>query len=365
VTALLSGSGLAIALAVAGAFCFAGAAVLQHRAVTAATPTAVGVGGPRPGRALPWSGLIAATRRPGWILGLALAGGGTVLHGIALVLAPLSVVQPVGVLAVPMAVVLSAVRTGRRPGGGVLAAVAVCVAGVAVFVGVAAGTAVNGPPPGGATLIAGLVVAAVVAALGAVGLDHTGWIRCVCCATAGAVAFGLVSTLLRAVSQEVVYGVGALLDLGVLGSVIGLITALLAGGWLVQQAFAAGAPEVVIACLTVVDPIVAVLLGAVLLGEGAATPAGIWLLLVSAAAAATAGVVALARHHPDAAGRRSARGQAAHRLAPGRVRPVDRVRPLEGLRPPERVRPLDRVRPARADRRSAMDPRPHDSLRRR
>ncbi len=354
-TALLSGSGLAIALAVAGAFCFAGAAVLQHRAVTAATPAAVG--GTRAARqrpaALSLSGLIAATRRPGWILGLALAGGGTLLHAIALVLAPLSVVQPVGVLAVPVAVVLSAVRTGRRPGGGVLAAVAVCVVGVGVFVGIAAGTAVNGPAPGGATLIAGLVVAAVVVALGAVGLDHTGWIRCVCCATAGAVAFGLVSTLMRAVSQDVVFGAGALLDLGVLGSVVGLIVALVAGGWLVQQAFASGPPEVVIACLTVVDPIVAVLLGAVLLGEGAATPAGVWLLLVLAASAATAGVVALARHHPDAAGRRSAHHQPAHRLPPAGVRLL------------ERVRPIDRVRPVRADRRPALDGSPHDSLRRR
>jgi hypothetical protein len=64
-------------------------------------------------------------------------------------------------------------------------------------------------------------------------------------------------------------------------------------------------------------------------------------------------VVALARHHPDAAGRRSAHRQAGRRL------------PLDRGRAPERVRGLDRVRPVRADRRSAMDTRPHDSLRRR
>src|SRR4051812_41304789 len=181
-----------------GAVCFAGAAVLQHRAVTAATPGSIGPGDPS---ALSMPGLLAATRRPGWLLGLALAGGGTVLHAGALVLAPLSVVQPVGVLAVPIAVLLSAVRTGRRPGRNVLAAVAVCVGGVATFVSLAAGSAVSSPPPGGATLAAGLAVAAVVLALAAVGLEHTGWVRCVSCATAGAVAFGLVSTLVRAVSQ--------------------------------------------------------------------------------------------------------------------------------------------------------------------
>jgi hypothetical protein len=313
-TPLLSGSGPAIILAMLGAVCFAGAAVLQHRAVTAATPGSVGPGDPP---ALSMPGLLAATRRPGWLLGLALAGGGTVLHAGALVLAPLSVVQPVGVLAVPIAVLLSAVRTGRRPGRNVLVAVAICVGGVATFVGLAAGTAVSSPPPGGATLVAGLVVAAVVLALAAVGLEHTGWLRCVSCATAGAVAFGLVSTLVRAVSQEVVFGVTALLDPSVLATVTGIGAAVLAGGWLVQQAFASGPPEVVIACLTVVDPIVAVLLGTMLLQEGAATPAETWLLMVMAAAAATAGVVVLARHHPDAAERRAVRRAVAPLPAPG------------------------------------------------
>jgi hypothetical protein len=68
---------------------------------------------------------------------------------------------------------------------------------------------------------------------------------------------------------------------------------------------------VVIACLTVVDPIVAVLLGAVLLGEGAATPPDSWVLLVGAAFTATVGVIALARHHPDAVAARAARTGAA------------------------------------------------------
>ena len=61
-TALLSGSGPAIILAMLGAVCFAGAAVLQHRAVTAATPGSVGPGD-LPALTMP--GLLAATRRPG------------------------------------------------------------------------------------------------------------------------------------------------------------------------------------------------------------------------------------------------------------------------------------------------------------
>jgi hypothetical protein len=146
-----------------------------------------------------------------------------------------------------------------------------------------------------------------VLALAGLGLARSGWVRCVACATAGAAAFGLVSALVRAVSQSVVAGDVGPFELPVLAAVAGIAAAVLVGGWLVQQAFASGPPEVVIACLTVVDPIVAVLLGAVLLGEGVATPVETWLVLAGAAITATAGVIALARHHPDAAAARAAR----------------------------------------------------------
>jgi hypothetical protein len=301
---LLTGPGIAIALAMLGAVCFAGAAVLQHRAVSARSgPFLDG----EAGKALSLRGLGAIARRPGWLAGLALAAGGSALHAIALVLAPLSVVQPIGVLAVPIAVLLTAVQRGRAPATGVVVGVLLSIGGVAVFVLTAASTAVSSPPPDQATLFASLVVAGIVLLLAAIGMARTGWTRCVACAMGGAAAFGLVSALVRAVSQSVASGDVGALEPPVLAAVTGIGAAVLVGGWLVQQAFASGPPEVVIACLTVVDPIVAVLLGAVLLGEGAATPAETWLLLVVAAATATAGVVALARHHPDAVAARAAR----------------------------------------------------------
>jgi drug/metabolite transporter (DMT)-like permease len=294
--------GVAIALAATAAFCFAGAAVLQHRAVSA------DAGSRDDG--LSMNGLRAAARTPGWLLGLALAAGGTTLHAVALVLAPLSVVQPIGVLAVPIAVLISVVRTRKRPTGGVLVGVALSIAGVGAFVGLAAGTSVSSPAPDSALLVAGLAVALVVGLLAAIGLARSGWVRCVTCATAGAVSFGLVSALMRAVSQTVTNSTAefwvALLDPAVLAALAGLAGALAVGGWLVQQAFASGPPEVVVACLTVVDPIVAVLLGVFLLGEGADSFIGTWLLLLASAAVATAGVVALASHHPDALARREA-----------------------------------------------------------
>jgi hypothetical protein len=289
-----------IALAVVAAFCFAGAALLQHRAVSAEPDTGSRSGG---------LSMRDVSRRPGWLLGLVLAAGGSTLHAIALVLAPLSVVQPVGVLAVPIAVVLTAARTHRKPTAGMLVGVLVCVTAVVTFVGTAAGSAVSTPAPGRATLLAGVIVGLVVLVLAGVGLARTGWARCVACAMAGAAAFGLVSALVRAVSQAVTSGEIGIIDPAVLATVAGVAAAILTGGWLVQQAFTSGPPEVVVACLTVVDPIVAVLFGIVLLGEGNATPATHWAVLGAAAFVATVGVAVLARHHPDATLRAAVRAR--------------------------------------------------------
>jgi drug/metabolite transporter (DMT)-like permease len=298
-TGALTGSAGAISLAVVAAVCFAGAAVLQHGAVSAeSAPHESG-----DSQTLTLRGLRAVARQPGWLTGLVLAGSGTALHAVALILAPLSVVQPIGVLAVPIAVLLTAQRSRRAPGARVVGWVAMSVLGVAAFVVTAAGTAVTSQPQTGAPLVAAAVVAGVVVVLAVVGLAQSGWVRCVACATAGAVAFGLVSGLVRAVSQSIAPGLRGLLDPSVVVVVVVIGAAVVVGGWLVQQAFASGPPEVVVACLTVVDPIVAVVLGAVLLGEGAATPPAFLLVLVAAAAVAAVGVVGLAKHHPDAASR--------------------------------------------------------------
>lgn len=308
---------VAIALAVVGAICFAGAAVLQHRAVDAVT-------GPGPDDALTLRGLRSLVRRPGWLAGFALAGGGSGLHAAALVLAPLSVVQPIGVLAVPFAVLLAVRRTRRRPAAPVLAGVALSVAGIAAFVAITAGTAVNAPVPDGATLVATASATALVLVLGVLAALRSGWVRSVACATAGAVAFGLVSALLRAMSLHIAdwqVTKGSVWP-EMIATAAGIGVALLVGSWLVQQGFAAGPPEGVIACLTVVDPIVAVVLGAVLLGEGAATPVDTAVLLATCAAAAVAGVLMLTRHQGRAGLIAAARSRPDPDRAPRRPLPV-------------------------------------------
>ncbi len=302
----LLASAPAILLAVVAAGCFAVAASLQHGAIDDVSDD--------DGGRLGLAAFRALLRRPGWLLGLATAGAGSGLHAVALVLSPLAVVQPIGVLAVPIAVLLTVRRTGESPGRGVLLGVALCVAGVAAFVVIAANSTTSTRVPDFATLIAAGISLALVLVLVAVAVLRTGWIRCVAWVTAGAVAFGLVSALVRALSQQVTTGLVGITDPRFLGTAAGIAVALVIGGWFVQQGFATGAPEVVIACLTVVDPIVAVLLGIVLLGEGPATNGLAAVVLVLCALAAAAGVVSLARYHPDA--RRARAAARAARSAP-------------------------------------------------
>ncbi|MGO1840435.1 MAG: multidrug DMT transporter permease, partial [Candidatus Microbacterium stercoravium] len=80
---------------------------------------------------------------------------------------------------------------------------------------------------------------------------------------------------------------------------IALAAAGLAGAYFVQTAYASGPPDLVIAGLTVVDPIVAVIIGATLLGEAARTPIWTMIIWTIAGGAAAIGVVLLAKRHPQ------------------------------------------------------------------
>src|SRR5437763_16359775 len=95
---------LAIALAALSACGYATGARLQHSAVHAT----IGDQG------LAVRSQLKLVRNTRWLLGLSAFACGALLHATALGLAPLSVVQAVGVLALPITVVLN-VRQPRIP----------------------------------------------------------------------------------------------------------------------------------------------------------------------------------------------------------------------------------------------------------
>lgn len=284
---------LAVALAVVAAACFALAAALQHRAAGAAF---TGSGEPQATRRLTARRLLTTIRNRWWMFGFGLAGLGAVLHAVGLALAPVSVIQPVGVLAVPFAVLLSSRLSGTRPSRGVVGAVLLCMVGVIGFVALAVGSVDTAQLTGGRLLSAGLVIGGIVIVFVLLGARGPHWSRSASWASAGAVLYGFVSTLMRAVFLMLDDGL-APTDPMLIGAVAGMIISFLLGLWLIQQALASGRPEVVVGAQTVLDPTVAVLAGVVLLGEGTHLSAPGVAGLVVAAIVAMAGVLRLARHH--------------------------------------------------------------------
>ncbi|BDZ53230.1 hypothetical protein GCM10025870_03030 [Agromyces marinus] len=80
---------------------------------------------------------------------------------------------------------------------------------------------------------------------------------------------------------------------------IALIAATALGAYFVQNAYASGPPDLVIAGLTVVDPMVAVLIGIIVLGEASQAPLAANITFAVTGAIAIWGVFLLAKNHPQ------------------------------------------------------------------
>lgn len=285
--------GVAVGMALLAAVMFAVAAVAQNVAVgevvrVARTQT---VGGAQ---------FRNLARSRTWVGGVSLTAVASVVHAGALVLAPVAVVQPIGVLSVPFAVVLAASQTRIRPSAVVWAAAAVCLGAVVGFVVLAdIGLGTSPAPRFVDVVVAALGTGTLAGGLALWATRRSGWMRCAGFAASGATAFGLVSALMRLIALHLTTGVNDLDDVGVWLPAIGIALALAGGGWAVQQAHAAGAPAVVVGCLTVIDPLVAVGLGIAMLGEGTGTTLATAGGLIAFALLGLGAALLLARRHPE------------------------------------------------------------------
>ncbi|MCI5825420.1 MAG: EamA/RhaT family transporter, partial [Arcanobacterium sp.] len=93
---------LAVAIQTVGSFCFALAAHLQDKAVVGE------VHANAEKTRLTARDLLKSMKNPRWMLGLALMGASLACQVTALFFAPVSVVQPVGLLALPWSMVIQA-----------------------------------------------------------------------------------------------------------------------------------------------------------------------------------------------------------------------------------------------------------------
>jgi drug/metabolite transporter (DMT)-like permease len=117
--------------------------------------------------------------------------------------------------------------------------------------------------------------------------------------------FGFVATLAKvsiARLQHIVESGPTPDDWLVLLCLLGLAVAGIAGLYLVQTAYAAGSPDLVVAALTVIDPLVAVTIGIVVLREAAKAPTWAFVAFGISEVVAIAGVLVLARHQPSPEG---------------------------------------------------------------
>lgn len=291
---LTTSHGLAVALAAVAAVLFGLAAVRQHAAVQD-TMTAG-----RTGLRENLRGFWRLVRQPAWLLGLVqgtVAGG---LHIVALALAPITLVQPVGVLAVPVTVVATAVRDRRRPRAAQVVGSIASVAGVAALTVLLLTPAAEpvvlphwGLVAGTAVITTGFNLLAIMS-----GLGRSPLLRCVLLAVAAAILFGVNSIFIRMIGHIIRTNLLAAELPVLIAAALGLAIALPVGLWSMQSAYLAGSPHVVICCLTLIDPITAVLGGRLILHDGLAVSTMTLLLAGGCALVAAAGVVLLSREYP-------------------------------------------------------------------
>ncbi|WP_193750706.1 DMT family transporter [Leucobacter chromiiresistens] len=240
--------------------------------------------------------IASLLRRPSWVAGTLFLGLAVVFQIGSLSLSPLIIVQPIGVVGLVITSILNSRVSGVRLGKRVQSSIGLAVLGIVVFVSVAAFTA-SDQPVTDAKLIEILitfgVVFAVISVLTLV-FRHRG-VALIYIIGAG-VLYGFVATFAKSVIGRLQQGEFEWLTWA---CVAALIAGALLGLVFVQNAYSSGPPDLVVAGLTVIDPIVAVLIGITVLDEAAGAPAWAILAFVASGAVAIIGVVGLAKFHPQ------------------------------------------------------------------
>jgi drug/metabolite transporter (DMT)-like permease len=284
---------LGIPLALAGAVFMSFGAQYQHRGVEKVENLSGqdGSGGLSVGQ------LGRLLTRPSWVIGTVMLTLAIVCQLGALSVAPLIVVQPLGAISLVITTLLNARVTGHAPTRRSVAAIAACVGGILLFVTVAALFGAERPIGTGqvvTVLVVLVVVAAVLIALWLfVRRKH---VRALFYVLAAGVIYGFVATLAKTVIKRIQSGD---VDWLTIVCIVALLAGTALGAYFVQTAYSSGPPDLAIAGLTVVDPMVAVLIGLLVLGEGVAVPLWGYVVFVIAGAIAVWGVITLALFHPQ------------------------------------------------------------------
>ncbi|ADD41859.1 DMT family transporter [Stackebrandtia nassauensis] len=270
-----------VAVAVAGAWCIAIGAAAQERPAT----TAPG------GEVARAASLLRLLRDPRWLAGGALTIVGVAAHLVALSAAPVTLVQPLGVSGLLVAVWLAARWRGRYLSGVELLGIVAVTLGLAGLVGTLPHGATT-PTHLPAAFLAGLACFAVAAAIVIPRLAARLSPRTralLLAATAGA-CFGFGSALARVVAATVSADVSVLW-----GPTTLIALALFAlGGLQLQNAYRTGHFGLAYATLLIADPLIAAAIGLAVLGESLPTTVTAQVIALASAVVTVIGVIVLA-----------------------------------------------------------------------
>ena len=234
--------------------------------------------------------------RPSWVIGTLLLGLAVLFQLTSLGFAPLIVVQPLGVVALVMTAVLNARVSKIKIDRHAIRAIAMCVSGVGIFVAIAAVYAIEQEITEVQLLIVLGILGVVLAAFGVAFGFARRRVGAMFYIVGAGVLFGFVATLAKVVINRILNNNFESLTVV---AIVALLASAVLGSYFVQTAYSVGSPDLVIAGLTVIDPLVAVLIGVVVLGEASLIPPVFAIVAAVAGALAILGVLQLAKHHPQ------------------------------------------------------------------
>ncbi|WP_227000667.1 DMT family transporter [Protaetiibacter intestinalis] len=283
---------IGILIAIVGAVFLALGAQLQHRGVEKVeerygTGEKAGLSGGQ---------LLRLLARPSWLFGTIMLGLAIVMQLTALGFAPLIVVQPIGIVALVLTSILNARVSHVKLDRPAILAITMCVLGIGAFVTIAAFYATEHIIGETQLIIILGILGLVLLALAAAFVFFRKRLTALFYIAAGGILYGFVASIAKVVINRILNGNASWVT--VVGAV-GLLLALALGFYFVQTAYSVGAPDLVIAGLTVIDPLVAIAIGIFVLGEASETPVWALVMWVLSGGVAIYGVFQLAKHHPQ------------------------------------------------------------------
>jgi drug/metabolite transporter (DMT)-like permease len=297
---------IAISLALLSAVALAFGAQLQNDAVGIQKKAALS------GRShVSFRQLLDLLKHPRWVTGLAISAFALVLQFTALLLAPLILVQPIGAIALVITSILNSRITKTKLNTASMYAIGLCTVGLGAFVLMAHQVAVEPEiADNNLILILGMAVL-LITVFSYIFFSGASKFRPLTFIIGAGVLYGFVATLTKVVVKRLFNqdGFHRIItgtiewetDLLTIFALLCMLAAAFLGGWFVQNAYASGPPDLVVAGLTVIDPLIAVSIGVVILNEAMNAPLPIMLGFLGSGAMAVTGVYLLSKVHPQVA----------------------------------------------------------------